>query len=251
MDYERLPPTYRQTQTQRLQEALARVSSRPQAAASGRVVPGDTDLALGTGRRLGMAVMFIDLCGFSGRPAESAQEQEVLLRVFDFFFTEMIRIAEDYGGTVEKNTGDGLMAYFEDGGGTPAESGAKRAVACALTMMDTTAWMINPVLRNSGVQAIEFRVGIDCGTVTVAKIGAAKRFGSLVAIGTTANVACKMLDVAEAGEILIGAHAFHRLPAYWQGWCRLRTLDTGWIYRLTGLPYPFYQYTGRWAYPLW
>ena len=71
----------------------------------------------------------------------------MLLRVFDFFFTEMIRIAEDYGGTVEKNTGDGLMAYFEDGGGH-RESGAKRAVACALTMMDTTSWLINPVLRN-------------------------------------------------------------------------------------------------------
>ena len=251
MDYERLTQTYRQTQGQRLGDALSRLSSRPQVAASGRVVPGDTDLSLGTGRRLGMAVMFIDLCGFSGRPAESAQEQDVLLRVFDFFFTEMIRIAEDYGGTVEKNTGDGLMAYFEDGGGTPAESGAKRAVACALTMMDTTARIINPVLRSSGVQEIEFRVGIDCGTVTVARIGAAKRFGSLVAIGTTANVACKMLDVAEAGEILIGAHAYHRLPPFWQGWCRLRTLQTGWIYRLTGLPYPFYQYTARWIHPPW
>jgi class 3 adenylate cyclase len=208
MDYERLTQAYRQTQGQRLGEALSRLSNRPRAAATGRVVPGDADLTLGTGRRLPMAVLFIDLCGFSGRPAESAQEQEVLLRVFDFFFTEMIRVAEDYGGTVEKNTGDGLMAYFEDGGGSPAESGAKRAVACALTMMDTTAWMINPVLQRSGVQAIEFRVGIDCGTVTVARIGAARRFGSLVVIGTTANVACKMLDVAQAGEILIGAHAF-------------------------------------------
>lgn len=250
MDYERLPLTYRQAQTQRLQEALSRVSRRPQAATSGRVVPGDADLALGTGRRLQMAVMFIDLCGFSGRPAESAEEQEVLLRVFDFFFTEMIRIAEDYGGTVEKNTGDGLMAYFEDGGGAPVETGATRAVACALTMMDTAAWLINPVLRRSGVQEIEFRVGIDYGAVTVAKIGAARRFGSLVAIGTTANVACKMLDVAEAGEILIGANAYNRLPAYWQGWCRLRTLETGWTYRSTGLPYPFHTYSGRWAYPL-
>lgn len=247
MDYERLTKTYRQTQVQRLTDALSRLSSRPQVAADGRVVPGDRDLALGTGRRLTMAVLFLDLCGFSGRPAESAQEQEVLLRVFDFFFTEMTRIAEEYGGTVEKNTGDGLMAYFEDG----EESGAKRAVACALTMMDTTSWLINPVLHESGVQEIEFRVGIDHGTVTVSEIGAAKRFRSLVAIGTTANVACKMLDVAKAGEILIGAHAFHRLPAYWQGWCRLRALETGWIYKSTGLPYPFYQYTGRWAYPLW
>jgi len=37
-----------------------------------------------------------------------------MLRVLNLFFTEMIRIVEDYGGAVEKNTGDGLMAYFED-----------------------------------------------------------------------------------------------------------------------------------------
>lgn len=170
----------------------------------------------------------------------------MLLRVFDFFFTEMIRISEDYGGTVEKNTGDGLMAYFEDRG---AEPGVKRAVGCALTMMNTTAQLINPVLRTSGVQELEFRVGIDCGTVTVARIGAPKRFGSLVAIGTTANVACKMLDIAEAREILIGANAYQRLPADWQKWCQLKTQSTGWSYRLTGQPYPFYQYTGRWIYP--
>ena len=46
----------------------------------------------------------------------------------------MIRIAEEYGGNVEKNTGDGLLAYFNDDEGTPPEFGPKRAVACALTM---------------------------------------------------------------------------------------------------------------------
>ena len=162
----------------------------------------------------------------------------------------MIRIAEDYGGTVEKNTGDGLMAYFEDGGGKPMESGTKRALACALTMVDTTDNLINAVLRNSGIQEIEFRIGIDYGSVTVARIGAAKRFGSLVAIGTTANVACKMLDIAGAAEILIGSHAFFSLPPSWQRWCAVKTLDTGWVYRTTGLPYAFYRYTGRWTYPL-
>lgn len=245
-----LTQAYRQAQVERLKVALMRLSNRPRVATTGRVVPVGSDLALGTGRRLRMAVMFLDLSGFSEWPAESDGEQERLLRIFDLFFTEMIRVAEDYGGTVEKNTGDGLMTYFEDSGGEPVESGTLRAVACALTMMDTTKQLINPVLRLFGAQEIEFRVGIDSGAVTVGRIGAAKRFGSLVAIGTTANLACKMLDVARAGEILIGANAFLDLPLSWQAWCQLRTIHTGWRYRLTGLPYPFYQYCGRWAYPL-
>lgn len=49
-----------------------------------------------------MAVMFIDICGFSSRPMETLEEQDLTLRVLNLFFTEMIRIAEEYGGNVER-----------------------------------------------------------------------------------------------------------------------------------------------------
>jgi len=70
----------------------------------------------------------------------------------------MVKIAEDYGGTVEKNTGDGLMVYFEDGRGTPPECGVKRAVSCALSMMDAAENLINPVLLRSGLQGNRVRL---------------------------------------------------------------------------------------------
>ena len=35
--------------------------------------------------------------------------------MLSLFFSEMIRVVGDYGGTVEKNTGDGIMAYFAQG----------------------------------------------------------------------------------------------------------------------------------------
>ena len=195
-----------------------------------------------------MAVLFLDICGFSGRPLETVEEQEATLRYFALFFTEMIRIAEDYGGTIEKNTGDGLMAYFEDDCATSRDSGTKRAVACALTMMEATERLINPAIRNGGGDAITFRIGVDHGYVTVARLGAARRFGSLVAIGATANVACKMLAHAQPGEILLGQCAYTQLPYRWKvDWCKLAKLDTGWVFRGTGRPYGFYRYTGRWA----
>lgn len=49
-----------------------------------------------------MAVMFIDICGFSSRQLETAEAQNLMLKVLNLFFTEMIRISEDYGGNVEK-----------------------------------------------------------------------------------------------------------------------------------------------------
>jgi len=137
MDYDRLTQTYWNAQIARVIEVRDKIIEREGAIAAGRVVPGDEDLTIGTGRRLDMAVMFLDVCSFSGRPSETPAEQELMLQVLNLFFTEMVKIAEEYGGVVEKNTGDGLMAYFNDNDGTPPESGCKRAVACALTMMQS------------------------------------------------------------------------------------------------------------------
>ena len=75
----------------------------------GRVVPEDESLSIGDGRRLWMSVMFIDICGFSTRAMETVEEQDLMLRILNLYFTEMIRIAEEYDGNVEKNTGDGLL----------------------------------------------------------------------------------------------------------------------------------------------
>lgn len=246
MDYDSLSPAYRQRQIARLVSVLSKMRGEA-ITAPGRVVPGEDDLAIGTGRRLNAAVLFLDVCGFSGRPSETATEQDIILRVFNLFFSEMIRIVGDYGGSVEKNTGDGLMAYFEDQAGTPPEGGSKRAVACALTMMDTNRELINPILQQSGVEALRFRVGIDTGSVTIAEVGAAQRFHGLVAIGTRANVACKMLDVAKADEIIVGEAVVRQLPPLWVQWYELAQVVTGWTYRDSGLPYGFYRYTGRWV----
>src|SRR3989442_8645607 len=117
MNYEMLPGAYWKEQIERIQSVLQRIQDRAQSVIKGREIPEDEALLLGTGRGLPMAVLFLDICGFSSRPSATAEEQALIVHVFNLVFTELIRIAEDYGGTVEKNTGDGLMVYFEDGGG--------------------------------------------------------------------------------------------------------------------------------------
>src|SRR4051794_31999403 len=102
MDYESLQRSYWERQISRVEALRVRISE-DEAPGQGRVVPGDDDLALGEGRRLNLAVMFLDISSFSTRASETAGEQALMLRVLNFFFSEMIKIAEDYGGTVEKN----------------------------------------------------------------------------------------------------------------------------------------------------
>lgn len=247
MNYDRLNRQYWEAAGQRVERLRDRIRDREEALAAGRVIPDGVDLALGQGRRIRMAVMFIDICGFSKRPTETFAEQHAMLAALNLFFTEMIRIAEDYGGTVEKNTGDGLMAYFEDNAGNPPELGCKRAVSCALTMMAAREHLLSPILAASGFTPFSFRVSIDYGSVTIANLGVARGFNSYVAIGTTPNFAAKMLRHAGEQEIVIGEAVRQQLPLTWQNqYTQIHPELTGWIYKATGLPYFLYKYTGRW-----
>ncbi|MEQ1885530.1 MAG: adenylate/guanylate cyclase domain-containing protein [Bryobacteraceae bacterium] len=244
MNYDGLQTTYWNGQIARVEKLRARIGEFD-GPSIGRVVPLDDDLAIGEGRRLSVAVMFLDISSFSQRPSETEAEQDLQLRVLSLFFSEMIKIAEDYGGTVEKNTGDGLMAYFESADG---ENGSKRAVSCALTMMAANECLIRPILQATPAPEISFRISIDHGWVTIARLGAARRFNANVAIGSTANFAAKMLSFAKAGDIVIGESAKNQLPSQWQiSFTELFTRETGWSYRATGRSYPLYRYTGRWA----
>lgn len=248
VDFEVLTPEYFRTQAERVKATLDSIIERGLHVSPGRVLPEDDSIAIGEGRQLAMAVLFLDISSFSSRPSSTSAEQEILLRVINLFFTEMIRIAEDYGGTVEKNTGDGLMAYFEDTSEHAEENGSKRAVAAALSMFCANAKLLNPILVRSGIDPIRFRVGIDHGLVTIAKVGAAKRFNSLVAIGSPANIACKMLAKAQPNELVIGQNVVSELPAAWLQFCDLMMIETGWVFVQTQKPYPFYRYTGRWVF---
>ena len=248
MDYEQLEKGYWLNQVSRVQSFRAKIAARERVVVEGRVLPEEEDLSIGTGRRLSMAILFIDLCGSSSRPCESLEEQDLLVRAYDLFFGEMVRIAEEYGGEVEKNTGDGLMAYFEEQGGNPTAEPCKRALSCALTMLYTNLNLITPIISATpNLDPLRFRVGIDYGPVTISQLGSSKRFTSLVAVGNTANVASKMLDCAEENEIIVGENVFRRLPLHWQKWCVVHKLDTGYLFASTKTPYRFFKYTSRWT----
>ncbi len=248
MNYDGLEKTYWESQVKRVEQLRTKIADRA-ASPIGRVIPDDTDLVIGTGRRLNLTVMFIDISRFSSRPSITSAEQELMLRVLNLFFTEMIRIVEDYGGAVEKNTGDGLMAYFEDTSGEDDDgNSAKRAVACTLTMTAANDQLISPIIRATGISPLEYRTTMDYGAVTIARIGAPQRFNANVAIGNTANFAAKMLGLVKPGDIALGESARNRLPVYWQTtWTELSPISTGWVHSGTNNPYPLYLYTGRWA----
>jgi class 3 adenylate cyclase len=249
LNFDALTSAYWERQQNRVAEMASQLRSRS-LTKEGRDFPDPdltSSLAIGEGRRLTACVMFLDICGFSDRPMETQVEQDLMLRVLALFFSEMIRIAEEYEGHVEKNTGDGLLIYFSDDSGLGAVSAVQKALACSLTMQAATTHLINPVIVASKSAAIHFRISMDYGYITVAKIGAASRFWAHTAIGSTANFASKMLKHAGKDQIILGDSAKDKLPLEWQIlWTQVLPINTGWMYRASGQQYPIHLYIGRW-----
>ena len=245
----RLTEAYEARQIKRTLDTLNKIVARSPISA-GRVVPTAEGVAIYDGRRIDASVMFMDICKFSQRPSWTDAEQQTLLQIIALLFTEMIRIIEDHGGVVEKNTGDGLMAYFVKQSSVDV-SAQQRALSAALTMFSAKDRLINPIIQQSGLQTIDFRICMDHGPITVANVGAARGFKGMVAIGATANIASKMLGFADSNEILIGTKLVQGLPSDWVvKWVKLKTSETGWVLRESDAPYSFWNYTGRWSGPI-
>jgi len=247
MNYDGLERDHWAAHCAQVSELREKIANRP-TIGKALVLPDDGSLSIGEGRRLPMSIMFIDVCGFSQRPMATLEEQDITLRILNLFFSEMIRIAEEYGGTIEKHTGDGLMIYFEDNLQGAEKLGIKRALACALTMHAINTLLISPILQATpNTFPLNFRTSIDHGYVTIARLGLPKRFQSIVAIGAAANFACKMLRLAEPGDIVIGGNARDQLPPTWLQFTQLVPQDTGWTHTSNGTAYHLFKYTGRWS----
>lgn len=242
---DRFSNTYYAFQRGRIERNRQRIQETNRAVVPGFVIPAPEHLPIGRGRRLEAAILFLDISGFTQRPSETFEEQDSQVRALSLFFSEMIRIVSDHGGTVEKNTGDGIMAYF----GRPNKSAPEtrqRALVCAKYMFLAADQLINPVIAASGIEPLKFRVCLDFGFITVARLGAAQRFNHIVAVGNAANRTSKMLAHARAGELLLGDAMLDGISASWrQVFLEHTGTESGWVYH-DGRPYHFWKYIGRW-----
>ena len=160
------------------------------------------------GHRAAQAFKFCPECGAPAAPAPAAREQrkivtvlfcdvtgstalgdridpEPLRALLARYFERMKTIVERHGGTVEKFIGDAVMAVF----GVPVlhEDDALRAVRAAAEMRDAL-----PAL------GVEGRIGVTTGEVVT---GTAER----LATGDPVNVAARLEQAAQPGEVLLGA----------------------------------------------
>ena len=144
-----------------------------------------------------VTVMFSDIRGFTA--ISENEKPEKIVGLLNKFFSAMSEIIFANGGTLDKYTGDGLMAIFGAPNATPedAENAMKTAVA-----MQQRLVTLNDELETQGYARITMGVGLHTGEATIGYIGSQKR-SEYTAIGDTVNLASRLESNAKGGQILI------------------------------------------------
>ncbi|HEY7563094.1 MAG TPA: adenylate/guanylate cyclase domain-containing protein [Gaiellaceae bacterium] len=142
-----------------------------------------------------VTVVFSDVAGSTS--LGERLDPEALRRVMERYFAEMQPILERHGGTVEKFIGDAIMAVF--GIPTAHEDDAHRAVRAAVEMRERLTGLNAELERERGV-TLAARTGVNTGEVVAGDPGG----GQFYATGDAVNVAARLEQAAEAGEILLG-----------------------------------------------
>ncbi|MEI6254921.1 MAG: adenylate/guanylate cyclase domain-containing protein, partial [Mycobacteriaceae bacterium] len=105
-----------------------------------------------------------------------------------------------YGGTLDKFTGDGIMAVF--GAPVALEDHALRACQAALDIHTAISDLAAEVRQQDGVQ-LQLRVGLNSGQVIAGEIGSGS--AGYTAIGEQVGLAQRMESVAPPGGVMLSA----------------------------------------------
>jgi class 3 adenylate cyclase len=142
-------------------------------------------------RRTTVAVLFVDLSGFS-RLVESV-DPEVVYEVIRPMMDEFVMLVNAHGGEIQQVLGDGFMSVFGLHGQRGDE--AVQAVRAGLTLVEA-----------AGCQPgrLPVHIGIECGEVLVSPSWEPAGYAVW---GRAVNLAKRLCDLAGPGTILMGPRA--------------------------------------------
>jgi adenylate cyclase len=146
----------------------------------------DPKQLLGVVREQEVAVLFVDIVGFT-KMCENSSPDTVIALLRDYH-NRLGQAVFENQGTLDKYIGDGLMATF----GTPEPSpyDARNSLQCALDMITAlTIW--NAERTAAGEAPVSIGIGLHYGLVIAGDIGNERRLEYSV-IGDTVNIASRL-----------------------------------------------------------
>lgn len=144
-----------------------------------------------------VTIMLVDIRGFTAF-SEGKDPQVVLARLNEYL-TVMTRIIYKHGGTLDKYTGDGLMAFF--GAPVPQEDHADRGVRVAVEVEEQIGHL-NEIWTAKGDVPLLVAVGVNTGPAVVGNVGSPERMDYTL-IGDDVGLASDMEGSSKRLQTLI------------------------------------------------
>ncbi len=160
------------------------------------------------GERKQVTVLFADVMG--SMDLAEQQDPEEWRKIMRRFFSILAEAVERFDGTVDKFTGDGIMAVF--GAPVAYEDHPRRACYAALQMLEDVSGYAAELRREAGLN-FSIRIGINSGEVVAGAIGQAGE-GEYTAIGHTVGLAQRMEALAEPGKAYLTEHTASLASGY-------------------------------------
>jgi len=177
---------------------------RPELAAE--IAAQEGEIRLGGTKRQAV-VLFADIRGFT--TLSEALSPDEIASLLNEYFTEMVEIVFEYGGTLDKFMGDAMMAIW----GAPLHrpDDPDRAARAAVAMQRELR-LRNEEWGRQGRRPLTVGIGLQAGEVFAGNIGSDRRLEYTV-IGDAVNTAAHLCSEAGPGEILLGETLYQTLVA--------------------------------------
>ena len=145
-----------------------------------------------------VTVLFADVVGSMDIAAAVGAER--LREIMASLVGRGAAVVQRYSGTMDKFTGDGLMAVF--GAPVALEDHAIRACLAALDLQREIQRLADEVQRRDGID-LQMRVGLNSGQVVAGEMGSG--VPGFTAIGEQVGLAQRMESVAPPGGVMLSA----------------------------------------------
>ena len=153
------------------------------------------------GKRLEVSVLFAAVRGHL--TLSQKEPAEKVIQILNDYLSLAADVIMAWGGTLDRFSGDGLMAMFN--ATTPQSDHVHRAADSALALQKVS----EEISERYGYK-LSYSVGINVGKVVVGHIGT-DMASSFTAIGDTVNMAKRLQDYAAPGQILVEEVLIRRL----------------------------------------
>src|SRR5258706_583894 len=144
-----------------------------------------------------VVVVFSDIRGFT--PMSETINPDDIARLLTEYFTEMVDLVFEHGGTLDKFMGDAIMALW--GAPIAHEDDADRAMQCAIDQLNALEKM-NEKWKEQGREPLAIGIGINFGEVFAGNIGSNRRLEDTV-IGDAVNTASRLCSSAGGDQSVL------------------------------------------------